>query len=124
MPTSQTLSSLPLPSVSSSQSLLTLDVEDLLERITHIKALIKDQESILAAHLDALDQLVENGEADPDLTWNDWHIYRQAGRKTYLYPQSIKDQEADLKQSKELAIALGDATVKVGQPFWTMKFEG
>lgn len=124
MATSQTLPLQLSPSPSSSHSLPTLDVDDLLERITHIKATIKEQENLLSSYLDALDQLVESGEADPDLKWNDWHIYRQAGRKTYIYPQSIKDQEADLKQSKELAIALGDATVKVGQPFWTMKFEG
>lgn len=123
--TSSLASSLSPSSLPSSPTLADeLQPEELLERITYIKAQIKQQEELLASYLDALDLMVQNGDADSDLNWNDWHIYRQSGRKTYTFPQSIKDQEADLKQSKELAIALGDATFKVGQPFWTIRFEG
>ena len=108
----------------SDDDLAALDPDQLLERITYAKAQANHYTALLASYLDALDQMVQNDQIETDITYNDWHIYRQPGRKTYSFPDSIKRQEADLKQSKELAIALGDATVKQGSPFWTLKFEG
>lgn len=103
--------------------LLALDPDQLLERITHAKAQIAHFQGILEQYLDTLDQMVQDHQIDSDITYNDWHIYRQPGRKTYTYPDSITEQERDLKQSKELAVALGDATVKLGSPFWTIKYK-
>lgn len=48
-------------------------------------------------------------------------IYRQEGRASWCYPDSIKALEAQLKKRKQLAEQLGEATQKRGQPFWTIK---
>lgn len=116
-------SSLPSSLPSSSTTLDDLSPDDILEQLTNAKAQAKHYAAKVEELTQALDSLVESGEIESDLTWNDWHIYRQPGKKTYSFPDYIKEQETHLKQSKELAIALNEATVKIGQPFWTMKYE-
>lgn len=98
-----------------------LDTDDLLEVLTNAKQQATYWSARIQACLDRLDTLVEDEELAEDLTYNDFHIYRQPGRKSYDYPDYIKEAQASLKQSQELSIALGDATTKVGKPFWTLK---
>lgn len=112
-------SSLPL----SSTTLDDLSPDDILEQLTNAKAQAKHYAAKVEELTQALDSLVESGEIESDFTWNDWHIYRQPGKKTYTYPDYIKEQETYLKQAKEMAIAQRTAIVKVGQPFWTMRYE-
>ena len=116
-------SSLPSPLASSPTSVDNLSPDDILEQLTNAKAQANHYATLVKQLTQALDYLVESGEICSDLDWNDWHIYRQPGKKTYTFPKSITDQEAYLKQTKELAIALGDATVKYGDPFWTIKYQ-
>lgn len=99
----------------------TLDVDEVLEILTNAKAQVSYWQDRVQACLDRLDSLVETGETDPDLTWNDWHIYRQPGKRSFDYPDYIKEKEEDLRQAKEMAIVDGDATLKQGKPFWTVK---
>ena len=123
-PTSSSRSfSLPSPLASSPTSVDDLSPDDILEQLTNAKALAKHYAAKVEELTQALDPFVESGEIESDLIWNDWHIYRQPGKKSYTYPDYIKEQETHLKQSKELAIALNEAPVKIGQPFWTMKYE-
>jgi len=58
--------------------------------------------------LDNLDQLVEAGEAEEAMEWNDCKITRRA-RKSYTYPDHILDQRQQLKAAEQLAVALGEA---------------
>ena len=116
-------SSLPSPLASSPTSVDNLSSDDILEQLTNAKAQAIHYAALVKELTQALDYLVESGEICSDLNFNDWHIYRQPGKKTYTFPKSITDQEAYLKQTKELAIALGDATVKYGDPFWTVKYQ-
>ena len=107
----------------SEDEILELDPDQILDRLTYAKAQVAHFNGLVQQYLDALDQLVQDNQIDSDIHYNDWHIYRQKGKASYTFPDSIKQQEADLKQSKELAIALGDATVKHGKPFWTIRHD-
>ena len=104
---------------SSQQSLPTLD--DTLERITLAKAAIKEWESSLKAALADLDTLVDAGEVNLDepLTWNDYKL-SSSTRKTYAYPEYIREQQANLKTAQELAVALGEAELSL-TTFWTIR---
>jgi hypothetical protein len=70
-----------------------------------------------------LDELVEVGALpDKHLPLVAGHtLYRQEGRVSWLYPESIKQLEAQVKKRKQLAEQLGEATQKRGKPFWTIK---
>ena len=116
-------SSLPSPLASSSTTVDNLSPDDILEQLTNAKAQANKYAALVKELTQALDNLVESGEIDSDLNWNDWHIYWQPGKKSYTYPEYITKQEKDLKQSKELAVAQGTATFKYGEPFWTMRYE-
>lgn len=77
---------------------------------------------MLTQSIEALDQLVQESGVPLETIHHDgWILYRSEGRTTYSYPPAIKALEASLKSDKELAVALGTATAKVGQPFWTIK---
>lgn len=69
--------------------------------------------------LDALDQLVEAGEAEEQMEWNDYKITRRI-RKSYTYPEHISDQREQLKAAEKLAIALGEAEMKQTS-FWEVR---
>lgn len=69
--------------------------------------------------LDALDQLVEKGEAEEAMEWNDCKITRRS-RKSYVYPEHILDQRQQLKAAEQLAVALGEAEVTIKQ-FWEVR---
>jgi len=73
--------------------------------------------------LAALDELVEAGVlAEKQLpVVSGFTIYRQEGRVSWTYPESIKVLEAQVRKRKQLAEQLGEATQKRGEPFWTIK---
>lgn len=102
------------PSPSSRPSL-----EALLDELTAITARAKEIEARRQELLDALDQLVEEGEIDERFTWNDFTISR-AVRTSYAYPTHISEQRDALKQAEQLSVALGEATVKT-TTFWTVR---
>lgn len=62
---------------------------------------------------------MEDGEADEKLVWNDFTISRSS-RNSYTYPPHISEQRDALKQAEQLAVALGEATVKQ-TTFWTVR---
>lgn len=73
--------------------------------------------------LASLDALVDAG-ALPEKglpVVNGMTLYRQEGRISWSYPDSIKELEAQVKKRKQLAEQLGEATQKRGKPFWTIK---
>ena len=103
-----------MPASSSSPSLeATLD--ELTELAHREKALQARRQELL----DNLDQLVEAGEAEEAMEWNDCKITRRA-RKSYTYPDHILDQRQQLKAAEQLAVALGEAEVTIKQ-FWEVR---
>ena len=114
--TSTSSSSLP---PSSPSSLPTLD--DVLERISLAKSIVKAGELTLKEALADLDTLVDAGEVDPTepLIWDDLKI-SSSTRKFYVYPDHILQQQTDLKAAQELAVALGEAETKL-TTFWTVR---
>ena len=114
--TSSFLPSLP-SSLLSQPSQLSLDT--LLEELTHIARDQKNLEVRRQEILDALDQLVEDGQADDKLSWNDYTITRR-NRTSYVYPDHINDQRIALKEAERLSVALGEATVKK-TTFWEVR---
>lgn len=114
-----TVSSLPSsqPSLPSQSLLPSLD--SLLDELTALTASAKEIEARRQELLDALDQLVQKGEAEEALDWNDFKITRRS-RSSYTYPQSITDQREQLKAAEKLAIALGEATQKI-TTFWEIR---
>lgn len=113
------------PSVSSglvSSSLLSSSLpslDTLLEELTSLSAREKEIQARRQELLDALDQLVEAGEADDQLTWNDCKITRRS-RKSYTYPDHILEQREQLKASERLSVALGEAQVTL-KYFWEVR---
>ncbi len=69
--------------------------------------------------LDALDQLVEAGEAEEAMEWNDCKITRRC-RKSYTYPEHILDQRQQLKAAEQLAVALGEVETTI-KHFWEVR---
>ncbi len=69
--------------------------------------------------LDALDQLVEAGEAEEAMEWNDCEITRRC-RKSYTYPERILDQRQQLKAAEQLAVALGEVETTI-KHFWEVR---
>lgn len=117
---STTASSMSSPSScleSSLQCLPSLDV--ILEELTVIARETKALEHRRQCLLDALDQLVESGEAESALTWNDYKITRRS-RNAYTFPDYINDQANALKQAKEVAVALGEAKITTSN-FWEVR---
>jgi len=63
--------------------------------------------------------MVEAGEAEDALSWNDCKITRRS-RKSYTYPAHILEQREQLKASERLSLALGEATVTI-KHFWEIR---
>jgi hypothetical protein len=102
---------------------LSQDVADALYAAAEAKAAVLATQQQLSRAIEVLDQLVEAGVL-PAMglpTVSGFVIYRQEGRVSWSYPQSIKALEASLKKRKQLAEQLGEATQKRGNPFWTIK---
>ena len=96
-------------------------LDSLLEELTSLAASEKAIQARRQELLDLLDQLVEAGEAEEKLAWNDCKITRRS-RKSYTYPAHILEQREQLKASERLSLALGEASVKLTQ-FWEVRGE-
>jgi hypothetical protein len=94
-------------------------LEPLLEELTNLAISEKAIQARRQELLDALDQLVEAGEAEEQLLWNDCKITRRT-RKSYTYPQHILEQREQLKASERLSLALGEASVTI-KHFWEVR---
>lgn len=103
-------------------------LDALLEELTDLSRHQKKIEARRQELLDALDQLVEDGEAEEKLSWNDFTIYRQQ-RTSYRFPpelvarkEHLKKLQEQLKADENLAIALGDAKAEQEPTrFWTVR---
>jgi hypothetical protein len=94
-------------------------LEPLLEELTNLAISEKAIQARRQELLDVLDQLVEAGEAEEQLSWNDCKITRRS-RKSYTYPAHILEQREQLKASERLSLALGEATVTI-KHFWEVR---
>jgi hypothetical protein len=94
-------------------------LEPLLEELTSLAASEKAIQARRQELLDLLDQLVEAGEAEEQLTWNDCKITRRT-RKSYTYPDYITEQREQLKASERLSLALGEASITL-KHFWEVR---
>ena len=94
-------------------------LEPLLEELTNLAISEKAIQARRQELLDVLDQLVEAGEAEEQLAWNDCKITRRS-RKSYTYPAHILEQREQLKASERLSLALGEASVTI-KHFWEVR---
>lgn len=94
-------------------------LDALLDELTSISREQKKIEARRQELLDALDQLVEEGEAEEQLSWNDYTIKR-GSRTSYTYPEHISDQREALKAAERLSVALGEATLN-RTTFWEIR---
>jgi hypothetical protein len=102
---------------------LSQEAADALLSAVDAKAALDAAKDCLARATAVLDQLVAAGlliERNLPVVAG-FTIYRQEGRASWSYPDSIKQLEVQLKKRKQLAEQLGEATQKRGQPFWTIK---
>ena len=102
---------------------LSQEAADALLSAVDAKAALDAAKDCLARATAVLDQLVAVGlliERNLPVV-SGFTIYRQEGRASWSYPDSIKQLEVQLKKRKQLAEQLGEATQKRGQPFWTIK---
>lgn len=105
--------------VSSPASSTSLSLDAILDELTAIAASEKTLQARRQELLDALDQLVEAGEAEEQMAWNDCSISRRI-KKSYTYPGHITQQREALKASERLSVALGEATLKTST-FWVVR---
>lgn len=94
-------------------------LDPLLEELTHLAQREKEIQARRQELLDLLDYLVEAGEAEESLSWNDCKITRRT-RKSYSYPPHILEQREQLKASERLSLALGEATITI-KHFWEIR---
>lgn len=90
-----------------------------LEELTYLACREKEIQTRRQALLDVLDQMVETGEAEESLTWNDCKITRRT-RKSYTYPAYILEKRNKLQASERLSLALGEAKVTI-KHFWEIR---
>jgi hypothetical protein len=107
------------PVLSSQPSSTPPSLEPLLEELTNLVISEKAIQARRQELLDLLDQLVEAGEAEEQLSWNDCKITRRS-RKSYTYPAHILEQREQLKASERLSLALGEASVTI-KHFWEVR---
>lgn len=107
------------PAPSSLPSSTQPSLEPLLEELTSLARREKEIQARRQELLDHLDQLVEAGEAEESLSWNDCKITRRS-RKSYTYPPHILEQREQLKASERLSLALGEASVTI-KHFWEIR---
>ena len=89
-----------------------------LERLIELKKLAKVIDAEIQSLSDDLDRMVEEGEAEEQMVWNDCKISRRT-RKSYSYPDHILQQREQLKASERLSVALGEASLNL-TTFWTI----
>jgi len=98
-----------------------VDLDDLLDAVTAIKAQQKQLEQQLEPLLVALNAAMAAGQLDPSFSYNDWAFCHSPGRLSYAYPAEVQQIEQQLKVAKDSAIQQGSATEKRGKPFWTIR---
>lgn len=100
---------------------MSLDIDATLNAVISIKRMITDLTGELDTHLDALREAVDAGELDPQFQHNDVKFNLQDGRASYTYPPAVTELSLRLKDAQAAAVADGTATIKRGNPFWTIK---
>lgn len=98
-----------------------VDLDFTLERVIDIKRQIKHLEAKLDGYLDDLRNAVDAGDLDPQFSHNDVSFDLREGRVTYTYPPEVTALSLKLKDAQAAAVADGSATLKRGEPFWTIK---
>ncbi len=114
-----TSSSSSIPAPSSLSSSTSPSLEATLDELTHLAASEKAIQARRQILLDELDQLVETGQADEQIVWNDFKITRRI-RKSYAYPEHITEQREAIKAAERLSVALGEATLTTTS-FWEVR---
>lgn len=94
-------------------------LEDTLNELTDIARSEKALQARREKVLDLLDQLVEAGEAEEKMEWNDYKITRRS-KKSFTYPDSILQQREQLKSAERLSVAMGEAEIKIST-FWEVR---
>ena len=107
------------PAPSSLLSSTQPSLEVLLEELTAIAQREKKDQARRQELLDLLDPMVEAGQAEEQMVWNDFKISRRS-RKSVTYPPHILEQREQLKASERLSLALGEATVTI-KHFWEIR---
>ena len=99
-----------------------LSADEVLTRLTRLRAHKKQVEAQDALLLERLDELAAAGEIDQGgFSHNDWSFAHSDGKTSYSYPEPITQLEAQLKAAKEAAKAAGTAVkVKGEKSFWTI----
>ena len=106
------------------------NAEQLLDELAHLKfqqrALelkIKDVQAKLTVHVAAGDMEHLAGESDNTYQYDNINYVFSAGRVTYDYSncEDVIAAQDNLKELQSTAIALGQATQKLGTPFWTVR---
>lgn len=98
-----------------------IDIDHTLDQVVAIKSQIKALESKLETYLDNLRQAVDNGDLDPQFSHNDTSFNLSAGRISYTYPAEVTALSLKLKNAQAEAVANGSATLKRGEPYWSIK---
>lgn len=94
------------------------NLDQLLARITNIKANIARLQSELESDLDAITNAMQDGDLDPSFTHDDWSFSYHNGRLSTTYSDQAK---AAIKGIQEADIASGRAIQRQGAGFWTIK---
>jgi hypothetical protein len=100
---------------------MTIDIDGTLEQVISLKRQIKSLEGMLDTALDALRQAVDDGELDPTFKHDDVAFDLRPGRASYSYPPAVIELSLKLKDLQSAAVADGTATIKRGEPYWTIK---
>lgn len=96
------------------------DTDAILDQLVNVTARLSALEAEKKALLDQLLTLHDLGRVDSELTHNGWALRWSAGRRTYDYPATIAELEANLQAAKEAAVVAGSATLKPSKPFWSV----
>lgn len=100
---------------------MSIDIDATLNAVISIKLQIKQLTDELDTHLDALREVVDAGDLDPQFSHNDVSFDLRSGRVTYTYPPAVTELSLRLKDAQSQAVADGTAIQKVGEPYWTIK---
>lgn len=100
---------------------MAIDVDATLDSVITLKRQIASLQGMLDTALDALRQAVDEGDLDPQFSHNDATFNLNAGRASYDYPPEVTQISQALKLAQADAVANGTATIKRGEPFWTVK---
>lgn len=95
-------------------------VDALLDQLVDVSARLNALEAEKKSLLEQLLTLHDLGRVDSELTHNGWALRWSAGRRSYDYPATIAELEADLQAAKEAAVVAGSATLKPSKPFWSV----